>query len=1291
MKKELVIQLTLVLFFVIVELILLVPGERLTGFAVFSQSDSTVQDYSIQANCVNPITGCCDIVTEDTFTLNGNIESNGTCINITKSNVTLNCNGLRITYAIGAPTGAGINISDTDLTIPMENIVVNGCDIRAGSNSTNLSSQYGIWFNRPENSEVSNNNITTAGTSDDIGIYIRQGAGYSNFTLNRITTYGFNNTGGNYGIYGLSSNHNRILNNTVTTLGNGSINIGIFLEEGQNNTVQLNNISTNGTNSNHGIRIYNNRFNRILENRIKTFGNESTNVGILLQEVADGTLIDNNSIVTGGAGNAHGVFIEDNGAGAVNQGASHSNITNNTIITNGTGSNNLAIFASTSHHRIIRNNITTNGSADNHGIFFTARSQNNTVEANNVSINGTNSYGIFINDSNVSRFDNNTINITTVNFSIGWIAIVLGDGNNFTNTTFANRNGTLRFPNTFTPNGTHNITQDKLNITNRTVHVNSTNLSFLNASAQLTLINVTFSYPYAVFIGDDSGSGEECNTSQCIGISFNNRVYIFNVTRFTTYSASESNVTFSLTKTDSPDPVAPGATLSYAITFAITNGNATNITIHDVYDPNSTFASSDPTPVTGSANRNFSLPNFSGNGSFTVNITVTVNESFNGNLNNTALVVFTNGSGNEVRANVSELTEVRASSGGGGGRIVSSGGPSIRPKKEEVKEIAPAVQAPMQVVAPALTNLQAALTRAPAPRLVIETCKAGSAVPVADAPSAPWGYDVIGRIDPCSHNVVNIPDNFKDTKILRCNDDGCSTIDAPASSELSCAGKSLRELRAEERESQTTTIELYPLSGSTQQITEDNKQIVRDAYRFNFLRAPSGLVASAEYKEIVRMTSPIVALSHEVALSFNKGSFGISFELPYAKIKGVEVDTIAVAVRGKDWKVLEGVVNERMRTVKVVIDDVSEYLVDNKLSIVVIGNICEECSKGRLKLEYSDGVSRDALVLVHGLSIRSEMFKAMIDELALTNQPLQIWNYLYPYERSIDSTAVELAGLLEAHSHEFEELTLLGHSLGGFVVEQAVVIGRQEGYSWTNKLEKAIIVGTPHQGTPALDVFSSLLSNSLKTPGTSLFNLNAETIKDLNSGKNIPFVEGVNYQIIAGTKSIPFTEYLFARENDGAVTTASASTINGFAVNDRCNNYYDPPLNHIELGEDPLAIKVVERILNKENSEANPHQPLAGYNQYITAELECSGDSYFVIGKNIEETLTSDPLLCSCGNGVCGVGENDVNCPSDCAGIKGFVYTKYLITGILLLLLLFLLVRWLRKPKIKYPSEVLKP
>ena len=174
----------------------------------------------------------------------------------------------------------------------------------------------------------------------------------------------------------------------------------------------------------------------------------------------------------------------------------------------------------------------------------------------------------------------------------------------------------------------------------------------------------------------------------------------------------------------------------------------------------------------------------------------------------------------------------------------------------------------------------------------------------------------------------------------------------------------------------------------------------------------------------------------------------------------------------------------------------------------------------------------------------------------------------------------------------------------------------------------------------------------------SKFYLTNETLDALSTGKNIPRVSGVTYEVIVGTTGYNFTAEHFKDPertgsylpNDGIVTTKSAQTVGGQPIIDRCLNYYEVGLTHTELNDHQIINRIIARSVNEQVAEESGI--VAGYNQYYTLSIkECSpDDKYVLIGKSITKAEVFQPLQCGCGNGACGVDENAASCPSDCAG-----------------------------------------
>jgi len=289
-----------------------------------------------------------------------------------------------------------------------------------------------------------------------------------------------------------------------------------------------------------------------------------------------------------------------------------------------------------------------------------------------------------------------TINIT-VNVSIG-----TDNGsilNNTFNVTFANNSGT----NTTITNSTNTtVLNEGQNATNVTVTktdnpdpvLRGTQLNYtitINNTGNATAINVTVveGYPSGVVFHNSSPSPTSgnntwflgnlsANSSTTINITVNvssalaNGTILNNTVNVSHINTTGSNATtntsalttvrgarnLTITKTDNPDPVGSGSTLSYQITINNTGDDtAFNVTLIEFYPANVTFNGSTPVPSVG--NNTWFLGNLSPNQSTTVNITVNVSSTmFSGTLNNTVFANASNFFGTNQTVNTTEFTTV---------------------------------------------------------------------------------------------------------------------------------------------------------------------------------------------------------------------------------------------------------------------------------------------------------------------------------------------------------------------------------------------------------------------------------------------------------------------------------------------------------------------------------------------------------------------------------------------------------------------------------------------------------
>ena len=120
------------------------------------------------------------------------------------------------------------------------------------------------------------------------------------------------------------------------------------------------------------------------------------------------------------------------------------------------------------------------------------------------------------------------------------------------------------------------------------------------------------------------------------------------------------------------------------------------------------------------------------------------------------------------------------------------------------------------------------------------------------------------------------------------------------------------------------------------------------------------------------------------------------------------------------------------------------------------------------------GASSRIVVLVHGLCLSHEYWKGHNEgNLGTELQSAHGFTPLYlNYNtgRHISSNGKELSEqlqkLVEAWPVEVEELTLIGHSMGGLVIRSACWYGSERNLPWTKLLRNALYLGSPHHGSP---------------------------------------------------------------------------------------------------------------------------------------------------------------------------------------------------------------------------------
>ncbi len=177
-----------------------------------------------------------------TYILTSNVNSSGTCFNVTAPDVTLDCNGYIINYSQeGAQFTYGIFTNRIGT-------IVRNCNVYDGNWTTTNTARYGIIYGSASHGTILNNRIVT---SNSPALYIYSTA--ANNTL--INNVGISNKSN--GIELRTAHNNTLINNIG--ISNSTQGIGLYVSSYNNTFINCVGISDR----NYGVRLdssYNNKF-----------------------------------------------------------------------------------------------------------------------------------------------------------------------------------------------------------------------------------------------------------------------------------------------------------------------------------------------------------------------------------------------------------------------------------------------------------------------------------------------------------------------------------------------------------------------------------------------------------------------------------------------------------------------------------------------------------------------------------------------------------------------------------------------------------------------------------------------------------------------------------------------------------------------------------------------------------------------------------------------------------------------------------------------------------------------
>jgi pimeloyl-ACP methyl ester carboxylesterase len=175
------------------------------------------------------------------------------------------------------------------------------------------------------------------------------------------------------------------------------------------------------------------------------------------------------------------------------------------------------------------------------------------------------------------------------------------------------------------------------------------------------------------------------------------------------------------------------------------------------------------------------------------------------------------------------------------------------------------------------------------------------------------------------------------------------------------------------------------------------------------------------------------------------------------------------------------------------------------------------------------------LVFVHGLCMSVQQWSnegyshgaALADAFGYTPLYLRYNSGLHVADNG-GLFAELLEGLLAGWPCRVDELTIVGHSMGGLVARSACLAAREQGHRWPAQLKNLVFLGTPHHGAPlergghGLDYLLDLSPYS--APFTRLGKSRSAGIRDLRHGtitsaphRFVSLPSGVNCYAVAAS------------------------------------------------------------------------------------------------------------------------------------------------------------------------------
>ncbi|MFC1685912.1 NosD domain-containing protein [Nanoarchaeota archaeon] len=379
--------------------------------------------------------------------------------------------------------------------------------------------------------------INYSQSSTGYGINI---SGYNVTTIRNCNIFLGSSQFSSHAVYTVYSKNTTLVDTNITIQG-GSSTSAFYASYGINHNITNLNAFTHSTEAVYfifGVHNSSLSYSNITGGTVMSLGGDGAAANRGNQFI--GNIIDRKFSSDAGisASKSHNSIINYNNlSGGISIAGSSNNIViGNRIITNASTGINFGYYDGYSRNNTLINNYIYVDYIDATGIQF-SQSRNNNVTNTEIEVVGSRAWGL----SFVSDTANNTLTNTVLTTSKGYFEKIAGSYNeSLINTTFKGSYASLRYPGEINFKEGIVVNRTNVNITNSSVYVNSTYLSFFNTSAEITLEGLNWTNPQVLVDFNDDGGYEVCPSSICSEVDYNGSTYVFNVTQFTTYSSNET-------------------------------------------------------------------------------------------------------------------------------------------------------------------------------------------------------------------------------------------------------------------------------------------------------------------------------------------------------------------------------------------------------------------------------------------------------------------------------------------------------------------------------------------------------------------------------------------------------------------------------------------------------------------------------------------------------------------------------------------------------------------------------